>query len=346
MDIAEIVRSCPLQNTQRAVSDVVRSFAYKTNVTRDYIFKVTMHICKFMVESKLTDPQPTMFTVHGSFSRRSDCPDEMHEFDLQTCILPIPPIVQIKSNYGHVWHESYTPKEPKPKRKEKKKRGGIQGNGSSFNSQTTFTVMLQKEYGVKIFRKLKYVIPHCIKLDGSDAREALTIVIDVMNDTWPGRDYYVEWKNMKTPMHNFRYQLRRDPDKCVAMCGLLRCREICRTTRIDLQQLTDILKVIWEEENMATPPDREVTANYAGLLVRFWSGNGDGKTVTVCIQKKGKITINGTVSIYYYMAIYEWCNWIINKYADHILYDIRPTIALSDSEDSDDSIYGALNEVR
>jgi hypothetical protein len=278
----------------------------------------------------------------------------MHEIYIQTCIKPIPPIMQIKSNYGHTWHSTFTPKtKTKPKKKKKKKRG-VQGNGSSFNSQATITVRLKpglvsnipdnKDYGVKIFRKLKYVIPHCVKLDSSDAKAALSIVIDQMNDTWPGRDYYVDWKHMKTPMHNFKFQLKTSPVKCAEKCGRLRCRDKCQTTRIDLQLLTNILKLIWQDENMANQPDREETGNYAGLLVRFHSGSNDGKTVTVCIQKSGKITINGTVAVHYYMAIYEWCNWIITKYADHILYELRDAVdVISDSSSSDDDNKGDEN---
>ena len=88
---------------------------------------------------------------------------------------------------------------------------------------------------------------------------------------------------------------------------------------------------------MANPPDREETGNYPGLLARFKS-NRPGKLVTVCIQKSGKITINGSVSVKQYIAIYEWCNWLFDKYAVNILWEVRPIIPLAISDvESDDS---------
>lgn len=344
----EIIRSCDTQTIQNILTLTIRSYV-KTReyVSNNDVFKICMFICKFMVSDRFTDPKPTMFTVYGSFNMRAVCEDELHEMDIQTCIRTDPPIMQIKSNYGHTYHSTFVVKTKTKPKKNKKKKRGVQGNGSSFNSQATITVRLQpgivsgilnnKDYGVKLFRKLKYVIPHCVKIDNSDAKAVLNIVINTLNDTWPGRDYYVDWKDMKTPMHNFKFQLKSSPEKCVEKCGRLRCRDICQTMRIDLQLLTNILKLIWRDENMANQPDREETGNYAGLLVRFHSGSNDGKTVTVCIQKSGKITINGSVSVHYYMAIYEWCNWIIAKYSDHILYELRePTPVISDSSSSSD----------
>jgi hypothetical protein len=343
MDTRTIIDNCKGQQIQNALTHVIKSFIPKGSqyITRDDIFKINMYICKFIIEPKFTAPKPTMFTVHGSFERGVECPDELHEMDIQTCILPIPPIMQIKSNYGHVWHESFKPKVKPKKKKMRKKKRGVQGNGSSFNSQATVTVALNdgaKVIGVKIFRKLKYVIPHCVELDNSDAKKSLMVVIDAMNNTWPGRDYYVNWNNMKTPMHNFKYQLRPDPELCVSMCGKMQCKNLCQLICIDLSVLTDILKVIWRDENMVSAPDREETSNYAGLLVRFRSGNGidDGNTVTICIQKSGKITMNGTVSVQYYMAIYEWCNWIITKYEEYIIYRIKPFVDIVSSDDDGD----------
>lgn len=341
--IQKIVNDCNAQHIQGVISDTLKHYSTEAD-TPDDVFKITMFICKYLCPKRFIDPIPTMFTVYGSFAKRAICDDEIHELDIQTCFRAKHPIVRIKSNYGDTIHPEFHPKKKKPKKtKHGKKKRSVQGNGTSFNSQATVTVMVNgRPLRVKIFRKLKYVIPHCIMLDNSDAKAALKIIINTMNEIWPGRDYYINWANMNTPMHNFRYDLRISLEKCSEICGLV-CRKDasgqrkCATARIDLSLLTNILKLIWKDENMANPPDREETGNYPGLLARFKSDR-PGKLVTVCIQKSGKITINGSVSVKQYMAIYEWCNWLFDKYADVIMWEVRPIIplAISDVESDDD----------
>ena len=334
-DVKEIVNDNEPHKFQMAIQGVVRKHA-GCQANPDRMFSVVMRIISFAYEPVLSDPVPTMFTTHGKFKRSVEVhPDEdpLDEIWMQTNITPVPPIMRIKSNYGDEWHESYVPKKKKKsKRAPKKKTRGIQGAGTAFNSQATFTVRLSREYnthivldngeilerdiGLKIFRQLKYVAPNCITFKALCAKAALNIVLDALNNVWPV-GYYVNWDDLEAPMHNFRYQLLPDPEKCVEVCGRIECKDLCRTTTIDLRLLTRILIHTWRDDNMANPPDREDTNNYAGLLVRFRSGydkyEGEPTTVTVCIQKSGKFTINGKVSPQFYMTIWEWCNWKIGR---------------------------------
>lgn len=342
MTTIDIIKESNQHHCNDVIGDVLRKYIKSDKST---VFKLQMYICKYFTPSLFTKIIPTMFTTHGRFYESvvpTDESEELHEIDIQTCIPPCGQIMRIKSNWGDTIQNGYTPRIKRKSKKPKKKKRGIQGNGSSFNSQATVTVLLpnnvelglppNKVYSVKIFRKLKYVIPHCVLLDNRDAKYALGIVINAMNIAFPNRGYYVDFSNMETPMHNFKFQLKSLPERCIEKCGIARCRNLCDSLRIDLHVLTDILKVIWESENMCNPPDKEDTGNYAGLLVRFDSGYNDGKKVTVCIQKSGKVTINGTVAVSHYMAIYYWCNWIIHRYSKWILYEIKEFVPLSDDD--------------
>ena len=334
--VMEIVNQCALQRTQnvihRFISHVTpddKTDEKKDDIVEWYnersgaIFRTVMRIMRYSIcgETPFTLPVPCMFTITAQFlcgaEEDPENEDMLHELDIQTCINPTFPIIRVKSNYGDRWDPNYPPKiKKKGKSSVKRRRRCVQGNGTSFNSQCTLTVLLNgREYGAKIFRKNKGVLPNCIKLDNSDAIAVFEIIMQRFNETWPNRNYKMMPESINAPMHNFKLHLRNS--------DLL----------IDLNQLSQVLQVIWREEGMAHPPDYEHTGKFPGLIARFASRRV-GKLTAVCIQKSGRITINGSADVDQYMAIWNWVNILFYKYHDYLLHAqvTLPPIALSDSD--------------
>lgn len=328
----------------------------------DVAFDITMAILDYLIPRLMSELKPTMFTINGVIERTEPVGPHEPEFTdywLQALSKAEGPIMQVKSNWGLTVNPDYTPKQKKPKKKKKGTRR-TPGNGSSFGSQTTYTVSTNKKYGsqiydengemlpsklnyVKVFCKRKFVIPYCIRIDNRYAKKALSIVLNQLNNHH-GVGYYVNWRNVNRSMNNFRCHIQTDQQRCKDMCKLSRCFGVCRDFELDLGLFTRILQKTWKKENMACPPNREVTSNYQDMLVYFRSGYldyvGEPTTVTVCIPKSGRMTINGTVSTLetrFHLAVYRWCNWIICKYRKYVMIKLNMDSSSDESSSSSDS---------
>lgn len=150
-------------------------------------------------------------------------------------------IVAIDSNFGHKKLESYynAPKIRKSNRGRKKKEKPksnrkFQGDGSSFNSQISFTVLgivirkkplmpdkhsakaviftedkviyekFTKEYKIKIFRNGKFTVPGVLTEDLSDVRAPLTKLSYYFSDLFIEN---VEIINLFSVMRNYKFHL-------------------------------------------------------------------------------------------------------------------------------------------
>jgi hypothetical protein len=285
------------------------------------VFKQLMGSLHPTIGVMLSSPKPCMFTINAAFTCHEDDEyDTLHEMDITSCVDVVFPIIRIKSNYGEWVHPDYPPPPPKKKKKRRRRRC-VQGNGSSFNSQATVTILYNnRKYGVKVFRKNKLVAPNCIEVDNSDAIAVFQHIMDTFNDVWPDRDYHMLWETVDAPMHNFKFQL------------------LDSEYIIDLERLSSLLQLTWEDDGMANPPDFEQTGKFPGLIARFRSRRQD-KLVAVCIQKSGRITINGSAGVGQHESIWQWCNLVFYKYKDYLLHkQIKlPPIVLTDPDNTSDS---------
>lgn len=152
-------------------------------------------------------------------------------------------IVKIDSNFGHLKLESYNnaPKERKSSRGRKKKPKPVkprkvQGDGTGFNSQISFTVLgdvlrlkpltadkhsekaeivtfadtpgiyekFIKEYKIKIFRNGKFTIPGVLTEDLSDVKSPLLKLCDYFERMFLDK---VEIINLFSVMRNYKFHL-------------------------------------------------------------------------------------------------------------------------------------------
>lgn len=175
-------------------------------------------------------------TVQGSITDLG-----YHEEEISQMLVCEYPIIKIKSNFCHYQLEGYqdTPKIKKSNRGRKKKikpksLRAIIGNGSSFNSQTTFSVLgevirqtpfdpdkhsliaekiiidnqeyekFNKIYKIKIFRNGRFTVPGVLLEDLSDVKNPLENLTKYFSDLFINQ---AEVKELFSVMRNYKCHL-------------------------------------------------------------------------------------------------------------------------------------------
>lgn len=184
-----------------------------------------------------------------------------HEEDLSTLMRCLGNIVKIDCNFVHLIAPGYIPREPVKKsnrgRKKKervRKNRKYQGDGSSFNSQITFTVLgtvvrlhkddkhkhsavplpdgmerITKEYKIKVFRNGSIAAPGVLREDLQDVIPPLREVADYL-DIYLNSGIKVE--NIHSVMRNYKcflikgkIDMRALQDHCISsLNGLINTR--------------------------------------------------------------------------------------------------------------------------
>lgn len=290
----------------------------------DIIRKCTTVIAQysFDIPRVFTEPVGCMTTTNARFTSANDDDEDMivHERDIQWCVPVQYPLVAIKSNFGHIWDPDYQPKIKTKKVNRVRRQRSIQGLGTSFNSQAALSIVhpdTGRMYTVRVFRKNKLVIVNCIDADGQDAIHIANIALDHLNAAWPDCKYKLDISSIYNPTRNHKFRLVNE-DK-----------------RINLDNLTAILRYIWFDEGMGILPYYRHTATYHGLIARFKSRRVS-KYVTVCIQRSGRVNTSGWIELYQWLEIRTWLELLVLRYGDFIIDDYIPEYASTETETDDE----------
>ena len=263
----------------------------------------------------------------------------------------------------------------KTKDKKKKKRK-IQGTGLHFNSQITFDIynsFNNKITKIKIFRNGNFQIPGVKSPKMTDLIDSIVLLKDYFNNlnnlnnlnnielgfNQDEKEKKIEIPYIISVMRNYTYRICNE-NAVVRLSALedilyyekrmpVKINNSKKYLRyVNDLNISDVAKFkIFKYCNVGFYQISEISLNeerYPPILIKFIRPipNNDQKKLTVKILSSGKINIDGSTSELEVYEIYQWIQYIFNKYWNEIVYDCKEAvdeIISDDSESGYESIY-------
>lgn len=299
------------------VSTDVFTIELKNLVNREEIPAILKEL-KGLGTEYLTAPKETTVTLGGYISGVTLM--EKTDTDILEPTYQIP---HIKSNFGEKTHSSIIPKDSYRKsnrgRKSKEKRvtKSKQGNGTSLNSQISFSKRSMK-YG-QYHKLTKFKIFRDGRLQVSGAKyERMEEILDMINDlieyiktTRIAKDHaYLQ--RLHATMENYKFSIRLERTESVDL------------TRLKSAILTKSVDYDWKNGGMNNPISLlyvNYTQTQAMLCIKFDAPEipKKKKMITVKVSVAGKINILGGLGINYIKSISLFLNAVMEDYHANII---------------------------
>lgn len=267
----------------------------------------------------LTSPKETTITLGGYIVGITLM--EKTDTDILEPTYQVPHIV---SNFGEKTHSSIIPKSTyrksnrgrKPKLKKQTK--ARQGNGTSLNSQISFSIR-SAEYG-QFSKMTKFKLFRDGRLQVSGAKyermleilDMIDVLIDLIKGTRIAKDYsYLQ--RLHATMENYKYSIK------------IGRRDAIDLSRLKTAVLMTSVEYDWNEDGLLSLLYVNYTQTQAMLCIKFDAPDipKKKKTIAVKISVAGKINILGGLGVKYIKAISSFMNEVMSRHYDTVVVPNR-----------------------